>query len=694
MSGQSPSAGARANLVALVAAAVLTVLLGTMFLRVVQLQTRPSAALALHMDERATVVTEPGVRGDLVDRRGRLLGASRFGHRVFVDPSRFPCPPDEALARLAQASGIPLDEVARRIVPRLATNQARLAAMESAPRRPTPGTLGALVGMRGDDPGGTGAAAPDAPGSLIRYVSVGGVLEDWRVDLVRGLGIPGVYLELRGVREQVEPALTGSLLGLVGIDHDGLAGAERLFDAVMRPQNGRLRYIRDARSRPMWVEAGGYTAPQRGHDARLALDLELQRIVVEELTRGMEDADAAGGRCVLVDPATGEVLAMADLFRPVPGAVAFDWSNPAPARKPRYRTVRPSEGPLARNRCVEDVYEPGSTFKPFMWSVTTDAGLADPDEPVDTENGSWVTPYGRPVKDVVRKPVMTWGQVLIHSSNIGMCKITRRLTDRQMRDAVLAFGFGSRTGLGIPGESAGIVTAAKAWSKYTQTSVAMGHEIAVTPVQMARAFCAFARTGARAGTIPPLRLTALDTSFPGPGAGADGPRIVSPRIAELTRDTMRGVAMAAERKLAGASADEAPPRYEMFGKSGTAEIPLGAPPKGTRRPRGLKGYYPNQYNSSFVAGAPASRPRLVVLVVIDDPGPARIAARTHYGSHVAYPVARRVMERALAYLGVPPDAPAPDPATSAAADGAPIPAADGRLLVQGPASMSPRTNSR
>ncbi|MBC7834703.1 MAG: hypothetical protein H7Y88_06330, partial [Phycisphaerales bacterium] len=146
-----------------------------------------------------------------------------------------------------------------------------------------------------------------------------------------------------------------------------------------------------------------------------------------------------------------------------------------------------------------------------------------------------------------------------------------------------------------------------------------------------------------------LRLTAVD---PLQAPLAEPVRVLTPAIAELTRLTMRGVAMAAERKVV--DKDAIPLKYEMFGKSGTADIPLGKPPAGKKRPRGMKGYYVNQYYSSFVAAAPADDPRLVVLVVIDDPGPEAVRTRHHYGSYAAYPVARGILERGLEYLGVEP----------------------------------------
>jgi cell division protein FtsI/penicillin-binding protein 2 len=222
-----------------------------------------------------------------------------------------------------------------------------------------------------------------------------------------------------------------------------------------------------------------------------------------------------------------------------------------------------------------------------------------------------------------------------------------------MFGAIHRFGFGSATGIGLPGETAGVVTPRKAWSKFTQTSVSFGQEVAVTPVQMVRAFSAFARSGELAGTLPPVRLTAPGTEE------ADASvihRVLRPDIVMEVRKILIEVVEQMDSKMA-ANKDhpESGWRYTMFGKSGTAQIPLGKAPKGKRRPPGM-GFYEKQYRTSFIAAGPVDEPRLVVLVVIEDPGPDLVDHRVYYGAYTAGPVVRRVMERALSYLGTPPSA--------------------------------------
>lgn len=620
----------RIDSVAGLAAVGVTILLCLMLARVAQLQLAPGSRLAAFMGDRVTTLAEPAPRGDIRDRRGRIIACTRFGKRVFVDPRSFPVPPGEAFQKLGDAIGMRADEVARVIAPKIAANQRAAELLADA------------------DP------SNDADARICKYVSLGKVLEDGRESLVEGLKIPGVHLETRSVRQTPAGDLVAALLGRVGIDHDGLMGAELLYDKAVAAVQGRMSYVRDASGKPLWVHPGSYSAPERGRDIRLSVDLEFQRLVVDELTKGVEEADAAGGRAIVLDPRTGEILAMADVLREVK-TVEYPWTYPIgqepSGKRPRYKTIRddPSSAVVLRNRCVEDAYEPGSTFKPFMWAETTALGLAKPTERFHTGK-DWRTPYGRSISDVHDHDSQTWSEVLINSSNIGMAMATMRLSYKQMRDAVVRLGFGSRTNIGLPGESAGLVTPLKRWGPYSQSSVAMGHEVAVTPLQMVRAFTAFARTGEDAGTIPELRLTTGD----GEMTVIPGRRVLPANVAELARNTMRGVTKNLDSRMSTWDTEKVPLRYDAFGKSGTAEIPLGPPPPGKKRPKGSDGYYQGQYNASFIAGAPVDNPRIVVLVVIDDPGPQRVATRRHYGARAAGPVVRRVIERGLAYMGVPP----------------------------------------
>lgn len=675
MSGD-PAITSSANRWAAITTTFMIVAMGVIGLRVAQLQLAPPRQLAEHVQSRVTRAILPGVRGEILDRRGRLLSTTRIGYRAFVDPTLFPDPPEDAIIRLADALGVMPEDVGEPIMSKVAVNDARLALF------PEPGTIDQqsltemlrqmFSGGERDD------QATDSP-RLVRYVPVGPVLDEARVDAVKALKIPGVHLERRDIREYPGGPLVASVVGKVGDEPKWSIGAERILNDQLLGNSGKAEYVRDAQGRPLWVEPGHWNPAKRGQDARLSIDLELQRIAHEELMKGIAEADAAGGRCIMLDPLTGEVLAMADIVIERDDLTPYVWEPldpkaprptlPTGSARPRYKTLsddpaRKIHPALARNRCIEDVYEPGSTFKSFIWAIITERGLAKPMEVFDTEGGRWFTAYGRYIEDVTKRDVMTWQEVLVNSSNIGMVKAGERMTFQQMHEAMTRFGFGARTNIGLPGEGAGIITPIKRWSKYSQTSVPIGHEVAVTPIQMVRAFSSFARPGDLAGTLPDVTLRAADPeSVTIPVVN----RVLPAEVALLTRETLGGVTHKVEERMKlqarqptmeSESHEAVKWRYLLFGKSGTAEIPLGKAPKGMRRPRGTSGYFDGQYNSSFIAAGPTEDPRLVCLVVIDDPGPQRVRTRTHYGSMTAGPVVRRAMERALTYLGTPPSSPA------------------------------------
>lgn len=595
----------------------LTLALAVVVGRVAQLQVAPSDELAQFVDSRTSLQLHSAPRGDIVDRRGRVLAATWFGYRVIIDARDFEAPHGPKLMEIARAAGLDENEIGRRGAEGLARSREREAQ-----------------GL-----------------SPARYIPITDTIGEHAAASIRDLGYKGVFLEDRPVREQIAPTLAASIVGKVGFEDEGMTGAEMRFDEALRPEAGSIRYVRDHMSRPMWVDAKGLTAPTRGDNIRLSMDLTLQQIAQEELERGIEHADASGGRCLIIDPATGEILAMVQHSRDLPGLVDFDPKRIAERGRVRYRVVprQPAGEPsLVRNRCVEDVYEPGSAFKPFVWSVITERGLCKPDEVFQTHWGEWKVPnIKRVLHDVAEAETMSWKEVLLYSSNIGMAQGALRMQRKDLRNAVLRFGFGSTTRIGLEGETAGLVTTMKDWSDYTQTSVCMGQEVGVTAVQLARAFCVFARNGDLAGTLPSLRLTALPT-----GEATQQVRdvIIKPETALLTREVLGGVAERMRERFRQLFPDEPDGEYTLFGKSGTAEV---AAPKG-------KGYLDNQYISTFVGGAPLEAPRIVVLVAIEDPGPKRIAIKAHYGSAAAGPVVLRITDRALEYLGIPPDRPLED----------------------------------
>ncbi len=660
----------------------LVVLLG----RIAQLKAAPGEALSASIESRLSRQGLDGSRGELLDRRGRVLSTTRFGYRVVVDPVAAGDRVDEVIVGLSGVLGISPADVGARVMGALIENDDRGARSRGAP----PAEAGSLfdsvrrrLGLETADARQPDAEPGDAdpPKPLIRYLPIGDELTLAQSERVRELGLPGVWLERRPIREYAGGSSVAPIVGKVGLadrtlDQTGLLGAELSLNESLRETDGRAAYMRDAWGRALWIEQGAWDEAGAGESVRLSVDLELQRIATEELRRGVEAADAAGGRLIMLDPSTGEVLAMVDVLREIEDARPYPWlvkdeedeqgkawlkpwgDLPADVRdRPRYRVGltdprREIHPALGRNRCVEDLYEPGSTFKPFVWSVAQEKGLLDDSEIIDNTHNYYVTQCGRSVEDVTHRERLTWDDVLKFSSNVGMAKLSERLSFEQLREGVVRFGFGARTGIDLPGESAGMVTPSKRWTTYSQTYVSIGHEIGVSPIQMVRAFSCFARNEQLSGTMPRVSMVAQDGDAATAGVTE---RVLRADVALRARRAMVGVAERLDQTIARLH-DDAPPNYSMFGKSGTAQIPC-VPGKDQRRPRGGSGYFQNQYNSSFIGGAPLERPRVVVLCVIDDPGPGRIRIRQHYGSYVAGPVVRRVVERSLAYMGVEPDMP-------------------------------------
>lgn len=628
--------------------------------RVLQLQVAPSENLRSFVESRTSTGSMGATRGDLLDRRGRTLATTRMGYRVVVDPEGLrqvmkqdPTLLDQQIVALAGVLTTPPDQFAPEIIQKLVRNE-QIAAMPPGDGRP----------------------------SFSRYLRVGETLNQEQTQKLRELKskgkLPAISIEHDPVREQTSANLMGSIVGKVAFAEDatnrsGVLGAEKLFNERLEGEDGSLTYVRDAKGRPLWIERGAWVDANKGQDVRLSIDLEIQRIVKDHLHWGMAQADAAGGRAIVINPHTGEILAMADELREIPGLAEVPWWDPESGQprttmppvdeQPRYRVLRDDpmrevEPALAHNRVLEDVYEPGSTFKPFAWTLAKSQGLLPDDEVLDIKQKAIFTDYGRRIEDVYTySDLNNWDAVIQYSSNIGMYQATSRLSFEDLHDMIRDLGFGSPTGIGLGGEASGIVTSQKNWTNYTQTSVGMGYEVSVTPIQMARAFSVFAREGELAGTLPEIRLTAVgDENKRGMlSEPAIVKRVFKAEAAQRTVKPMTTVAERMDATMQRQYPDLPLPRYTMFGKSGTSLIAMVPPERGLLPPRGGRAYFEKQHHSSFIVAAPASDPQIVVLVVLDDIGPERVDDRHHYGSWVAGPVVRRIVEDTLPYLNVPSD---------------------------------------
>ncbi|MDP7009521.1 MAG: penicillin-binding protein 2 [Phycisphaerales bacterium] len=566
------SAHGRVQRVALFVCVLVSCTFAASFYRVVTLKLNPPVVLLQTAEDTNSTINHLATRGSLLDRRGRILAGSRVGYRLFVDPSMTEDPAQLAL-ELGEKLSLPPAEIERKIRQREHT----------------------------------------------KYAVVVDLLEYWQVEVIRNSTYKNIGLEQRLVRSYPHGNTVASLVGLVGTEHTGLAGLEYALNDSLGGESGVLIRQRDIRKQTLWVDPENYKKKTDGEDIRLTIDVVIQEIATNHLQEAVVRCNAGGGRVVVLDPTTGDILAMRDILNP-----RENWTQEVadPARE--------SDPRLGRNRCVSDPYEPGSTFKPFIWSTATELGKAQIDEvlPTPTAGTPYQTASGRVIRDAHYYGPSSWQKVLIKSMNSGMAIVADRLSEQEMQQAISNFGFGTPTFVGLGGETSGIVTSPQHWDSYTQASVAMGHEIAVTPVQMVQAFSAFARDG----SIPQLQILA--------SKGKSIPilkQAITPEIATLTREIMGKV------MTEGTGRNSQSDLYDLFGKSGTAQLPKA---DGT-------GYFEDRYISSFIAGAPMQEPALVVVCVIDDPD----KSIAHYGGVVAGPVVRNIIDDTLDYLGVPPSKP-------------------------------------
>ncbi|MEP7182103.1 MAG: penicillin-binding protein 2 [Betaproteobacteria bacterium] len=417
-------------------------------------------------------------------------------------------------------------------------------------------------------------------------------------------------LKIKGINDQNEyrrfypgGETMSHILGFTG-DHDvGQEGLELAQQAWLGGRPGSRRVIINRRGDAV-EDVEAIRAPQAGRDLALSIDSRLQYLAFRELKAAIDANKAKAGGLVILDAQSGEILALAN------------WPTYNP--NARNRVARES----MRNRALTDVFEPGSTLKPFTIAAALQAGRVRPDTVIQTAPGT-LTIGPNTIHDAHPNGALTVEQVIQKSSNVGAAKIALSLPPETMWDVLSEAGFGSPPKTGFPGEVAGRLRPAKTWKPIEQATMAYGHGISVNLVQLARAYTVFAT----AGELKPATL------LKGSGPIAGRP-VLSLETAMAVRHMLE---MAVQP---GGTAPKAQvPGYRVAGKTGTAHKLEG---------RG----YGNRYVSSFVGFAPASAPRLVVAVMIDEPN-----AGKHYGGDVAAPVFSNVTGAALRMLGVPPDAP-------------------------------------
>ena len=434
-------------------------------------------------------------------------------------------------------------------------------------------------------------------------------------EAVRALGLPAFATLDESVRRYPLGSTLAHVLGFVGTDGTGLAGIELRYDRHLGGRDGMISSIRDVRWRAIWRLEDGTVAATDGAHLMLTIDSVIQRIVEEQLAERVEAFEAESGVALVMSPKTGDVLAMAC----------------HPTFDPGDYTSHPEE--LWRNRAVIDPVEPGSTIKPIIAGGALAAGYVSLTETIFCHNGVYAIP-GRVLCDAKPYGNLDFEGIIVKSSNIGMAIIGRRTGNPALYEIVRQFGFGAPTGIGFPGEAGGIVRALPEWNSLTTTSIPMGYEIGVTPLQLATAYCAIVNRGV---LLRPRLVRALLASDGTPLAVFEKPepvrRVLPEEVARyLTETVLVGVV--------NRGGETEPSDYPMLGKTGTSKL---------TQP-GRRGYVPGAYLSVFVGAAPVDDPQIVVLVMVRQPD----AALGYYGRTVSMPAVRRIIDLTLAYLETPP----------------------------------------
>ena len=433
---------------------------------------------------------------------------------------------------------------------------------------------------------------------------------------LRAQNLRGIYFEQDATRIYPNGVMLCHVIGFTDFEHRGIQGVEGSMDEYLRGQDG-YRYIEHNRAgQEIVLYRGQERAPRNGFQVHLTVDLNLQNIVENELDVAMREYSPKKATIILMRPQTGEILAMAN--RP-----AFDLNQRSEAKPEQMK-----------NRAISDLMEPGSTFKIVSAAAALNEHKFGLDSYIFCENGVW-NYGGTPLHDHAAFRDLSVKDILVKSSNIGAAKLAVSLGDQKFYEYIRRFGFGERTGVELPGEIPGLIRSPNSWSKISITHIPMGHEIGVTPLQMATAMCAIAN----GGKLLTPRIVKSITAGDGKTISSLSPiglrQVISPQTARQIGEALRGVV--SDR---GTAAAAAVPGFAIAGKTGTAQK---VGPNG--------GYEKGKEVVSFCGYLPADNPQFVGFVVLDD---AQAKPEQNYGGLVAGPIFSRIAEKAARYLDLEP----------------------------------------
>ena len=560
--------------------------------RLVYLQVFRHADLvvrATHQQSRTMAASAK--RGDILDRKGRVLATSVDADSVIAVPSAI-------------------------------ENPAAVAA--------------AICGALGDCKPAEREALAGRLGKTRAFAYVRRQVLPEQASRVAALNLEGIGFMKEDRRFYPKKELAAHLLGYVGLDNTGLSGLESTYDGQISGTPGTVLVQTDARRHAF---SRFERPPTTGSTVELTLDEYLQHVAERELEAGVAENRAKGGTVIVMNPHTGEILAMAN----------------APTFNPN--VYREFDEAARRNRAVQDLYEPGSTFKVVTASAAIEEKVMPLDTLIDTNPGQIRIDRTRVVRDVSNHGVLSFENVIVESSNVGAIKIGFRVGTERLSQYVQRFGFGRPVSRDFPGENGGIVWRADKWTESALASVSMGYQIGVTPLQMAAAVSSVANGGEY---VEPRIVRAIYR---------DNRRFeIKPNVVRrtITADTAAVLTSIMEGVVDRGTAKPARiPGYTIAGKTGTA----------AKLVNGI--YSKSEYNGSFVGFIPSRNPAVTIIVVIDSPhGP-----HGYYGGSVSAPIFRRIAEETLRYLGIGPTI-NPEPPV--------LVAGNGPVDVQGPSEAPPQ----
>ena len=534
--------------------------------RLVQLQvSQHDAFTARARNQQSSAIETSPTRGQVLDRQGRELARSIETESFFADPRDISDPNDTA-KRIASVTGQDRDELARRLNTAIDAKKqfvwiARRVAIESATK-------------------------------------------------LDAMELTGVYSRKEPKRYYPNDSLAAHVLGSVGTDEIGLSGVEQYYNEKIRGESGKV-YLEMDRERRAFESYE--VQPNPGQTVVLTIDQTIQYRTEQALGAAVERAHAKSGTAIVMDPHSGEILALAN-------APSFDPNRPQ---------KDPTE--VRVNGALQNIYEPGSTFKIVAYSAAIEKGLVRPEDKIDCQMGQIIV-AGRLIHDHHPFGVLTIADALAQSSNVGAIKLGLLVGNESMYDYMKRLGFGSRTGIDLAGESAGLLRSLNRWQPSSIGSLAIGQEIGVTPLQMATAYSVLANDGmlVKPHVVRELRSPDGVVVFQ---AKPETRRALKPETAAALRNMFEGVTLhgtARKAQLEG---------YTAAGKTGTAQ---------KIDPR-THTYSTTKYIGSFVGFAPVKNPAVVIIVVIDEP------QGSYHGGDVAAPVFREIAEQILPDLSVTPD---------------------------------------